>query len=253
MVVAVAGGPPGRDAVDQLAPVGQHDAAALGARDRQRRPRGLHLRIGQPDMGEPRRVPVGRAARLGFYLVGGASIPRRLQSFWLARRHGHSTPAARNLSAAGSHEDMRSLDEFAAAKLAELERASLRRRLVDTTRLDGIWALRNGRRLLSFSCNDYLNLTQHPAVKAAAIEALQQLRRRQRRLAAGHRQSSAVRRARGAARPPEGDRGRLRVRLRLSRQYRHHSGPDRRRRSGADRRAGPCLPVGRRAARRAPP
>jgi 8-amino-7-oxononanoate synthase len=69
---------------------------------------------------------------------------------------------------------MRSLDEFAAAKLAELERANLRRRLVDTTRLDGIWALRNGRRLLSFSCNDYLNLSQHPAIKAAAIEALQQ-------------------------------------------------------------------------------
>jgi 8-amino-7-oxononanoate synthase len=69
---------------------------------------------------------------------------------------------------------MRSLDEFAAAKLARLERADLRRRLVDTTRLDGIWALRNGRRLLSFSCNDYLNLSQHPAIKAAAIAALQQ-------------------------------------------------------------------------------
>ena len=68
---------------------------------------------------------------------------------------------------------MRSLDEFAAAKLAELERANLRRRLVETTRLDGIWALRNGRRLLSFSCNDYLNLSQHPAIKAAAIAALQ--------------------------------------------------------------------------------
>jgi 8-amino-7-oxononanoate synthase len=68
---------------------------------------------------------------------------------------------------------MRSLDEFTAAKLAELERANLRRRLVDTTRLDGIWALRNGRRLLSFSCNDYLNLSQHPAIKTAAIEALQ--------------------------------------------------------------------------------
>ncbi len=68
---------------------------------------------------------------------------------------------------------MRSLDEFAAAKLAGLERADLRRRLVDTTRLDGIWALRNGRRLLSFSCNDYLNLSQDPAIKAAAIDALQ--------------------------------------------------------------------------------
>ena len=72
-----------------------------------------------------------------------------------------------------SREAMRSLDEFAAAKLDELERANLRRALVETTRLDGIWALRNGRRLLSFSCNDYLNLSQHPGIKAAAIEALQ--------------------------------------------------------------------------------
>jgi 8-amino-7-oxononanoate synthase len=68
---------------------------------------------------------------------------------------------------------MRSLDEFSTAKLAEFEGANLRRRLVETTRLDGIWAVRNGRRLLSFSCNDYLNLSQHPAVKAAAIGALQ--------------------------------------------------------------------------------
>ncbi|HKA82005.1 MAG TPA: 8-amino-7-oxononanoate synthase [Xanthobacteraceae bacterium] len=67
---------------------------------------------------------------------------------------------------------MRSLDEFAKEKLAELERGSLRRTLVDTTRVTGIWTLRNGRRLLSFSCNDYLNLTHHPAVKDAAIEAL---------------------------------------------------------------------------------
>jgi 8-amino-7-oxononanoate synthase len=67
---------------------------------------------------------------------------------------------------------MRSLDDFAAAKLGELERRSLRRELVDTTRVTGIWALRNGRRLLSFCCNDYLNLTHHPAVKEAAIEAL---------------------------------------------------------------------------------
>jgi 8-amino-7-oxononanoate synthase len=67
---------------------------------------------------------------------------------------------------------MRSLDEFAAAKLAELDRGNLRRELVDTTRVTGIWTLRNGRRLLSFCCNDYLNLTHHPAVKEAAVEAL---------------------------------------------------------------------------------
>jgi 8-amino-7-oxononanoate synthase len=67
---------------------------------------------------------------------------------------------------------MRSLDEFATAKLGELEGRSLRRALVDTTRVTGIWLLREGRRLLSFSCNDYLNLAHHPAVQNAAIEAL---------------------------------------------------------------------------------
>src|SRR3981189_1577347 len=67
---------------------------------------------------------------------------------------------------------MRSLDEFAAGKLAELERGSLRRVLTDTTRVNGLWVLRNGRRLLSFCCNDYLNLSHHPAVKEAAIAAL---------------------------------------------------------------------------------
>jgi len=67
---------------------------------------------------------------------------------------------------------MRSLDEFAAAKLGEIERSSLRRELVETTRVTGIWMLRNGRRLLSFCCNDYLNLTHHPTVVEAASAAL---------------------------------------------------------------------------------
>ena len=67
---------------------------------------------------------------------------------------------------------MRSLEEFATAKLAELERSSLRRALVDTTRVTGIWLQRDKRRLLSFCCNDYLNLTHHPAVKEAAVAAL---------------------------------------------------------------------------------
>ena len=68
---------------------------------------------------------------------------------------------------------MSSLDQFANEKLADLDRAHLRRGLVETTREDGIWCQRNGRRLLSFCCNDYLNLTHHPAVKKAAVEALQ--------------------------------------------------------------------------------
>jgi 8-amino-7-oxononanoate synthase len=67
-----------------------------------------------------------------------------------------------------------SLDAFASEKLARLAKRSLLRTLVETTRTDDIWALRGGRRLLSFSCNDYLNLSQHPAVKAAAIAAIEQ-------------------------------------------------------------------------------
>jgi len=66
-----------------------------------------------------------------------------------------------------------SLDRMARQKLAELDRAHLRRRMVDTARTDSIWMVRNGRRLLSFSCNDYLNLAQHPALKQAAVEAIQ--------------------------------------------------------------------------------
>jgi 8-amino-7-oxononanoate synthase len=65
---------------------------------------------------------------------------------------------------------MRSLDEFACAKLAALEGARLRRTPWTTAR-DGIFAERGGRRLLSFSCNDYLNLSCHPKVIKAAVVA----------------------------------------------------------------------------------
>jgi 8-amino-7-oxononanoate synthase len=67
---------------------------------------------------------------------------------------------------------MQSLDEFATTKLAQLEASSLRRALIDTIRVTGIWTLRDRRRLLSFCCNDYLNLTHHPAVIEAASQAL---------------------------------------------------------------------------------
>ena len=59
MVVAMAGGPPACDAVDQFAPVGEPDARALRAGDRQWQGSCLHLRIGQPDMGPPGLEPVG--------------------------------------------------------------------------------------------------------------------------------------------------------------------------------------------------
>jgi len=68
---------------------------------------------------------------------------------------------------------MPSLDEFARQKLSALEQAHLRRVLVPTGRFGDLWVERNGRRLLSFSCNDYLGLSQHPALKAAAIAAIE--------------------------------------------------------------------------------
>jgi len=69
---------------------------------------------------------------------------------------------------------MESLDAFARAKLAALEQRSLRRTLAETTRLEGPWVERDGRRLLSFCCNDYLNLSMHPTVVAASVEATRQ-------------------------------------------------------------------------------
>jgi len=66
---------------------------------------------------------------------------------------------------------MPSLDAFAAARLAGLESQSLRRDLADTTRQDGAVVWRDGRRLISFSCNDYLNLSTHPAIIEAAVAA----------------------------------------------------------------------------------
>ena len=67
---------------------------------------------------------------------------------------------------------MPALDRFAQTKLVELDARARRRALVETDREDGLWVMRGGRRLLSFSCNDYLNLTQHPAVKQAAMDAV---------------------------------------------------------------------------------
>ncbi|MGB3810380.1 MAG: 8-amino-7-oxononanoate synthase [Parvibaculum sp.] len=64
-----------------------------------------------------------------------------------------------------------SLDQFAGAKLADLETRALRRRLVETDRYSAVEVRRNGRELISFCCNDYLNLSHHPRVVAAAIAA----------------------------------------------------------------------------------
>jgi 8-amino-7-oxononanoate synthase len=68
---------------------------------------------------------------------------------------------------------MSSLDEFARRKLDTLEQSHLRRSLIPTSRDEGLWVERNGRRLLSFSCNDYLGLSHHPDLKAAAVKAIE--------------------------------------------------------------------------------
>ena len=64
-----------------------------------------------------------------------------------------------------------SLNQFAGQKLAALEQRNLRRTLAETERVGPIEVMRGGRRLISFSCNDYLNLSQHPDIKKAAIQA----------------------------------------------------------------------------------
>ena len=48
----------------------------------------------------------------------------------------------------------------------------LRRALTPTERLGGGRVRRGGRELISFACNDYLGLSHHPQVKAAAMEAV---------------------------------------------------------------------------------
>jgi 8-amino-7-oxononanoate synthase len=66
-----------------------------------------------------------------------------------------------------------SVTAFAEAKLARLDSQNLRRTLRPTRRLGGVEVERDGRRLISFSCNDYLGLSHHPKVKAAAIRAIE--------------------------------------------------------------------------------
>src|SRR5690606_19065323 len=66
---------------------------------------------------------------------------------------------------------MNSLEAMAAAKLKSLEKLHLRREPKVSDRLPDAIIERDGRRLISFSCNDYLNLSHDPRVIEAAVEA----------------------------------------------------------------------------------
>ncbi|MCH7711121.1 MAG: aminotransferase class I/II-fold pyridoxal phosphate-dependent enzyme, partial [Proteobacteria bacterium] len=67
---------------------------------------------------------------------------------------------------------MDTLTRFADEKLMAIAERNLRRTLHPTGRLPPIIAERNGRKLISFACNDYLGLSQHARVKEAAVRAI---------------------------------------------------------------------------------
>ena len=68
---------------------------------------------------------------------------------------------------------MPALDEILQQKLKVLEAKHQRRRVVVTEPVSGVKVRRGGRELISFSGNDYLGLSQHPEVIAAAGAALE--------------------------------------------------------------------------------
>ncbi len=64
-----------------------------------------------------------------------------------------------------------SLEEFARAKLRALEDATLLRRLAPTARAPAARVRRGAAEMISFCDNDYLGLSQHPALIEAAVAA----------------------------------------------------------------------------------
>lgn len=68
---------------------------------------------------------------------------------------------------------MPSLRDFAGEQLATAARQALSRTLEETARPGGVRVRRGDKDSVSFSCNDYLGLTHHPAVIAAARAALE--------------------------------------------------------------------------------
>jgi len=67
---------------------------------------------------------------------------------------------------------MPALDEILLQKLQILEKKGQKRTLSPLARHDGVYVTRDEKDMVSFSCNDYLGLSQDKRVIAAAVEAL---------------------------------------------------------------------------------
>ncbi|NBX02914.1 MAG: 8-amino-7-oxononanoate synthase [Alphaproteobacteria bacterium] len=68
---------------------------------------------------------------------------------------------------------MPALDDTLAQKISVLESKQQRRVLQQTEMVEGVYVLRGGKKLISFSSNDYLGLSGHQDVVAAAHAALE--------------------------------------------------------------------------------
>ena len=68
---------------------------------------------------------------------------------------------------------MESLNKFAQLKLSSLKSRNLIRKLTRTNRYTSAITVRNNKKLISFSCNDYLGLSHHPTI-IKAIELASQ-------------------------------------------------------------------------------
>ena len=68
---------------------------------------------------------------------------------------------------------MPALDDTLHQKISVLEAKHLKRELKDTSRAVATAVTRAGKKLISFSCNDYLGLSHHPAVMTASTQAIE--------------------------------------------------------------------------------
>ncbi len=68
---------------------------------------------------------------------------------------------------------MKNFRTYLASRLKRLEKRHLLRRPLPVERCSSVHLKRDGKKLISFSCNDYLGLSQHPQIKRAAIYAVE--------------------------------------------------------------------------------